>query len=256
MKSLSISIQKGGTGKSTTAQNLGAALASQGVKVLLIDADPQASLTRSCGQHDTAGRSLAEVIGGAVPGNKQLKDILIPLGDNLTLAPSDIALAGCELAINSRYGRENILKKALANLPGFDLAIIDTPPSLGLLAVNCLVAANAVLIPTQPQAADIRSVQLFINTLAEIRQELNPGLELLGILATFYDKRLTLHTTALETIKASGLPVFDTVITRSVKVAEAAGSGQPLMQYDPKHPLIDNYFLIAGKVKEWLNIPR
>jgi chromosome partitioning protein len=252
MKSLSISIQKGGTGKSATAQNLGAVLAAQGLKVLLLDADPQASLTRSCGQPDTGGRSLAEVLGGAQPGRLRLADILIPLADNLVLAPSDITLASSELGLTQRMGRESVLRKALATVTGFDLVIIDTPPSLGLLAVNCLVAAQGVLIPSQPQAADLRSVQLFLNTLDEIRAELNPGLELLGVLLTFYDRRLSLHAEALETLKGSGLPLFEAMIGRSVRIAEASGAGQPLMQFDPKNPQNDNYSQVAEKVKTWL----
>lgn len=251
MRILSISIQKGGTGKSSTAQNLAAELAARGVRVLLVDMDPQASLTRSCGLAETSGRSVAEVLGGAHPGKTPLSEIVVKLDDNLSLAPSDIALAQSELGLTQRLGRESVLKKAL-NAASFDLAIIDTPPSLGLLAVNCLAAAHGVIVPAQPQAADLRSVKLFLQTLADIRAELNPSLELLGVLLTFYNPRLNLHAEALETLKASGLPLFDVQVGRSVKIAEAAGAGLPLRQYDAKNPQNENYLKISVKVQSWL----
>jgi len=140
---LAIAIQKGGSGKTTTAQALGVGLAKLGRRMLLVDADPQASLTEARGVTDAAGRSLAEVLGGAQPGHLSMGEILRPLGERLSLVPSDIALAVTEMGLVSRMGRENVLKRALATVePDLDVTISDCPPSLELLTVAALTAAR------------------------------------------------------------------------------------------------------------------
>ena len=154
-------------------------------------------------------------MGGATPGTTPINDILIELNPNLYLAPADLALAATELGLGSRMGRENVLKKALKPLGlYFDVAIIDCPPSLSLLTVNALTASNAVLIPTQPQVVDLRGLRMFLNTLDNIRQELNPDLETLGILPTFYDRRLIHHREAIEAMEGASLPVLSVKIGR------------------------------------------
>lgn len=250
MNIIAISNQKGGTGKTATAHNLGAALAAAGLRILLIDSDPQASLTRACGVDDSSGGSLAEVLGGSSPGKLTLPQVIRKVGPGLDLVPADIALATAELGLTSRLGRESILKRALGSLSGYDLALIDCGPSLGLLTVGALCAADAVLIPTQPQAQDLRGLSLFLDTIKEIKAELNPGLELLGVIVTFYDSRLTHHKQALETIKRADLPILAT-LGRSVKVAEAAGAGQPVLDYDPANPQSENYKQLAEYIKQW-----
>lgn len=250
---LSISNQKGGVGKTATAHALGAVLAGQGVRVLLLDNDPQGSLTKAAGVNDAAGRSMAEVLGGAQPGRLALPEILLDLGGGLFLAPADIALASVELGLTQRLGREGVLKKALASVANlFDLAIIDCPPSLGLLTAGALVAADAVLIPTQPQAADLRGLALFIDTVNTIRAELNPALEILGVLITFYDGRLNHHRAAAELLENSGLPLIPVRVGRSVRVAEAAGAGESVITYDPRNPQADNYRQLAEVITQWL----
>lgn len=156
----------------------------------MIDTDPQSSLTQSCSVSETE-YNLAGVISNTNPGTMDLADIIQNLGSGLFLAPSDISLAVSELGLTSRMGRENILRKALVSLDqNYDLCLIDCPPSLGLLTVIGLVAADAVLTPIQPQAVDLRGLSLFLETLERIKLELNPELVHLGVLVTFYDNRL------------------------------------------------------------------
>jgi len=169
------------------------------------------------------------------------------------LHPADIALAGVELGLTSRLGRENVLKKALANVTDYDLVIIDCPPSLGLLTVGALVAADGVMVPTQPQSADLRGLALFLDTVEQIKEELNPDLELLGVLVTFYDTRLNHHKAALEAMQSAGLPVIDVIVGRSVRVAEAAGLSQSVVTFEPWNPQAENYRQLAEVVGKWLN---
>ena len=245
MITLAIANQKGGTGKTATAHNLGVLLSDR-LHVVMIDTDPQSSLTRSAGI-DPA-RSLAEVMTGAAT----MPDIIQTISNGLDLAPADIDLAGVELAIVSRIGRETILKRAMQKLSGYDLALIDCGPSLSMLTVNALTAADAVLIPTQPQAVDLRGLTLFMQTIDQVKTELNPGLEVIGILPTFYDNRLNHHKQAVETMQAAGLPVLPVMIGRSVRVAEASGAGQAVATFEPNNPQAENYRQLAEVVFQWL----
>ena len=255
MEIIAIANQKGGVGKSATAHALGAVLASDYERrIMLVDIDPQSSLTEACNGGDTANNSMAEVLGGATPGSMPINEILVELDENLYLAPADLALAATELGLSSRMGRENVLKKALAPVkPYFDLTLIDCPPSLSLLTVNALTAADAVLIPTQPQVVDLRGLRLFLDTLDNIRQELNPELETLGILPTFYDRRLVHHREAVEAMQNAGLPMMKVAIGRSVRVAEAAASGETVVTYEPKNPQAQAYRDLAEEIDQWLN---
>ncbi len=255
MKTVAIANQKGGTGKSATTHALGAVLATDYQRrVLMVDIDPQSSLTEACASTDTSGASLAEVLGGATPGKLSLKKIILKISDNLYLAPADLALAATELGLVSRMGRENVLKKALTSVGDtFDVALIDCPPSLSLLTVNALTAADAVLIPTQPQAVDLRGLRLFLSTLDNIRQELNPELQTLGILPTFFDSRLTHHKEAIGAMERAGLPLMSVRIGRSVRVAEAAASGETVVTFEPKNPQAQAYRELAEEINQWLS---
>jgi len=271
MQTIAIANHKGGTGKTATTHNLGAALAREyGQRVLLVDADPQASLTGTCGVQDemgpgeTAGGtrflkqvfSLAEVLGGAKPGHVDLKDVLVDLGNNLWLCPGDTALASTEAGLATRLQREYVLKKVLATVAqDYDVCLVDCPPDQGLLTVNALTAANVVVVPAQPTAQDLRGLLLFVEAIKSIQAEINPELNFLGILLTFYDARLRHHQAEVEAMQKAGLPVLPVAIGRSVRVAEAAGACQPVFTYARHHPESEHYLTLAQFVAERLALP-
>jgi chromosome partitioning protein len=249
---LSVANQKGGTGKTTTVRELGAILSASGLRVLLVDLDPQGSLTAACGLGDQHGHTLAEVLGGAQPGRLTIGEVVQELSGGLWIVTADITLASAELGLTARMGRESVLRRALMPIgSNYDLAILDCPPSLGLLTVAGLVAADGVVIPTAPQAADLRGLMLFVETARQIQSELNPGLELVGVLVTFYDARMKHHQQAMEFINQADLHVLGTV-GRSVRVAESAGIGQPVTVSAPDNPQAEAYRKIAEEIQKWL----
>ena len=206
---------------------------------------------------DTTECTLTDVLGGAKPGEMSLSNIIVQLAPNLFLAPSDLELAVTELGLFSRMGREAVLKRTLQSVrEHFDLVMIDCPPSLGLLTINALTSADAVLIPTQPQAIDLRGLRLFLTTLENIRQELNPNLNILGILVTFFDRRLVHHRNALTAVEHASLPIFKTKIGRSVRVAEAATSGETIITFDSDNAQAKAYGRLAKEVEQWLDAER
>jgi len=251
MLTIAIANHKGGVGKTASTHALGAGLAERGQRVLIVDLDPQASLTGACGLSG-ADPSLADVLGGDKAGSVSMSKIIKSLSGRLSCAPSDLTLAGTERGLYQRLGRENVLKRALGSVAGaYDVCLIDCPPSLSLLTVNALNAADGVLIPTQPAAADLRGLKMFFSTLEDM-QELNPELEVIGILPTFYDGRLNHHTAAVETLTGAGLPVLAARIGRSVRVQEAAGHAESITDYDPKNKRAEEYNQLSEEILEWL----
>lgn len=257
MQTLAIANHKGGVGKTALSRDLGAIL-SETRRVLLVDADPQSSLTGACGISDASGRSLAEVIGGVDPGRLALRDVILELSESfesLYLVPSDLALSQSERGLMQRLGRERVLSKALLSVASdYDLAVIDCPPSLSLLVINALVASDGVLIPCQATATDLRSVRGFLDVVASI-QGINEGLQVVGIVPTFFDARYTSHQAAIEALQAAGLPVMQ-AIGRSVRVSEAAAVGQAVTVYDPKGKRSQEYRELARGVEAWLEKTR
>jgi chromosome partitioning protein len=242
---ISFANQKGGVAKTTTTLNLGVALSEKGFKVLLVDLDPQGNLTMSQGLNpDTIERSMFDVLVHRLPINEVIHH------QEVDLAVSSIDLAGAELALSSMIGRERALEKAIAPVKDtYDYILIDTPPSLGLLTINALVAADGVIVPVQCEYLSLRGLVQLENTLSMIRENLNPDVRIIGILPTMFDGR-TLHSKeAVEILTENFGPlVFNTRIRKTVRYAEAPVKGSSVLKYDPRGPAADAYRDLAKEV--------
>src|SRR5215470_15094894 len=214
--------QKGGVAKTTTTLNLGVALAEKGLRVLAVDLDPQGNLTMSQGWNP----------------------------DEIDRAVSSIDLAGAQLALASMIGRERALEKALIPVrENYDYVLIDTPPSLGLLTINALVAADGVIVPVQCEYLSLRGLVQLENTLSMIRENLNPNVGIQGILATMFDRRLLHSREAVEILKENfGDLVLNTKIRKTVRYAEAPVKGQSILKYDPSGEAASMYRDLAKEV--------
>ena len=250
--SIAIANQKGGVGKTTTTAALGSALCDRGFKVLMIDMDSQASLTKALGMN-AESQSIADVLGGVHDGTLALDKVIHTIRDGLSLAPSNILMYTTEMGLVSRMGRESILKKALEKLTDFDLILIDCPPSLGMLTINGLVASQAVIVPSLPAESDIQGVRSILETLRGIEAAgLNEHIKLLGILIAQFDSRTNEHNRILDGIKSAGHPLLG-MIPRSVRVQEAIAAKKPITEYSPRSKPAQAYFEVADRVKVWLD---
>ena len=206
---------RAGVGKTSLTLSLGTTLAERGHRVLLVDLDPQASLTVACGVEDAADVNLSQVMGGSIPGRTAFWDILkeIVPGQYIFLAPADIALAHSEYGMNSRLARELVLDKSLESVKdNFDFILLDCPSSLGPLTLNGLAAADTVIIPSQPHMAHLRGIWLFLGTIERIKRELNPDLSIMGIVLTYFNPDLAHHQNVLSSMKAGGLPILPVAV--------------------------------------------
>ncbi len=253
---LVVANQKGGVGKTTTAVNIAVSLAQGGLKVLVIDLDPQGNASTALAiEH---GRELPSVYDALVDG-ASLADLARPAAEvsNLWVVPSNVDLAGAEIELVSQVARENRLRRALAALPGldataedrFDYVLVDCPPSLGLLTLNALVAAKEVLVPIQSEYYALEGVGQLLETVELVRANLNPELEISTVLLTMYDARTRLSAAVADEVRAHfGERVLSTYIPRSVRVSEAPSFSQSVIAYDPYSPGALSYLEAAREI--------
>jgi chromosome partitioning protein len=244
-KVIAFANQKGGVAKTTTTLNLGVALAEQGLRILAVDLDPQGNLTMSQGWNpDEIDRSMFDVLVHKLPITEIVRT------NEIDVAVSSIDLAGAELALSSMIGRERALEKALLPVrESYDYVLIDTPPSLGLLTINALVAATGVIVPVQCEYLSLRGLVQLENTLSMIRENLNPHVGIQGILPTMFDRRLLHSREAVEILRENfGDLVLSTRIRKTVRYAEAPVKGQSVLKYDPSGEAADMYRDLAKEV--------
>jgi chromosome partitioning protein len=237
--------QKGGVAKTTTTLNLGVALVEQDYRVLCVDLDPQGNLTMSQGWNpDEIERSMFDVLVHRLPITEIIRQA------EVAVAVSSIDLAGAELALSSMIGRERALEKALLPVrDSYDFILVDTPPSLGLLTINAFVAATGVIVPVQCEYLSLRGLVQLENTLSMIRENLNPHVEVEGILPTMYDKRLLHSREAVDILKENfGDLVLESKIRKTVRFAEAPVKGQSVLKYDPEGEAAEMYRNLAKEV--------
>ena len=232
-KIVSFSNQKGGVGKTTTCVNMAAYLASFGKKVLLVDIDPQGNATTGMGFSKS---SLKKSVYNVLIDDERVSDnILTTEAENLDLLPSNIDLAGAEVELVYKKSREKVLKNALAEVRDrYDYIFIDCPPSLGLLTINSLAAADAVIIPIQSEYYALEGLSQLMNSISLVKQHLNPALEVDGVVMTMYDSRSLISKQIAEEIrKFFTKRVFEIVVPRNIRLVEASSYGKPIMLHDP-----------------------
>ena len=247
-KTIAIVNQKGGVGKTTTAINLGASLALAEKDILLIDTDPQGNSTSGLGiNREEVRRSLYDAYAGRCTPDEAVVQTSI---QHLEVIPSTVDLLGVEVELVGREGRERILSRIIEGLgKKYRYILIDCPPSLGLLCLNALVAADSVIVPVQCEYYALEGLSLLTRTLQRIKSSFNPSLEVRGILLTMFDVRNSLsHQVAQEVKHHFGEKVFDTVIPRNVALAEAPSHGKPIMLYDVRSSGAQSYLSLAKEI--------
>ncbi len=247
---IAIANQKGGVGKTTTTVNLAASLAKAGKKVLLIDIDPQGNSTSGLGVDK---RRCEKTVYDCLINEEKMENVSIPTEyENLDICPSNLDLSGAEIELISVIGRETRLKESLATArEEYDYILIDSPPSLGLITVNTLTAADSIIIPIQCEFYALEGVSQLVETVKRIKKALNPSLFIQGIVMTMYDARTNLSMQVVDEVKRF-FPgkVYKTIIPRNVRVSEAPGFGKPVIYYDEASKGAEGYIDLAAELME------
>ena len=247
---IAIANQKGGVGKTTTTVNLAAALAKAGKKVLLVDIDPQGNSTSGLGIDK---RRCEKTVYDCFINEEKAENVSVETEyENLSVCPSNLDLSGAEIELISVMGRENRLKQSLASAKDiYDFILIDTPPSLGLITVNTLTAADSIIIPIQCEFYALEGVSQLVETVKRIKKALNPTLFIEGIVMTMYDARTNLAMQVVDEVKRF-FPgkVYRTIIPRNVRVSEAPGFGKPVIYYDEASKGAEAYIELAAELVE------
>jgi chromosome partitioning protein len=252
---MAVANQKGGVGKTTSTLNLGAALQELGKSILLVDLDPQASLTMSVGLHpENLSQTIFDVLSATINEEQTptLGDIIIATPAGIDLAPANIELSGAELDLNKATMGELVLREVLSTVQErYDFILIDCPPSLGLLTINALSAANSVLIPLQADYLALKGVNLLMKTIATIQRKINRDLAIAGVFATMVDTR-TLHArevlTSVDKVLAGHVHIFNAVIKMNVRLKEAPITGESILRYATDSNVAKAYRDLAREV--------
>ena len=258
-KVIAIANQKGGVGKTTTAVNLGVALGISGKKVLLIDADPQGSLTKSCkidnADADKLEVTLSELMAYEMTGEDKdymLINNSIKQFETVDLIPSNISLSGTETALFNCMSRESVLKRTIEPLKQkYDVILIDCMPSLGMMTINALVAADSVIIPCEPSFLSVKGLDLLLHSISKVKRQINPDLKIEGVLMTMVDSRTNNArdiTAALRDAMGININVFNIEIPRSVRATECPNVGKSIFVHDPGGKVAEAYEALAREV--------
>ena len=256
-KVIALTNQKGGVGKTTTAVNLGVSLAQQGKKVLLIDADAQANLTMSLGYNrpDDLPVTLSTIMQDIIEDNPiDVQKSILHHGEGVDLLPSNIELSGLEVRLINAISRESVLKTCISEVrKNYDYVLVDCMPSLGMLTINALAAADSVVIPTQPHYLSAKGLELLLRSVSKVRRQINPPLRIDGILMTMVMPRTNISKEITATVRSAygqKIKVFDTQIPHSIRAVEATAEGKSIFAYDKGGKVAAAYEQFGKEVAE------